>query len=85
MRVEFFTEKRGYLLILERDLLGHFVLFRRWYGLRNRRWGAKREVFLSKEDAIKKIDQITKLRMRHGYRTNSESGLDSDTLPSVHH
>lgn len=67
MRIEFRTEKRGYLLTLERDLFGAFVLFRRWYGLHNRRWGAKRQVFLSEDEAMREIKLIRARRARHGY------------------
>jgi len=45
MRIEFRTEARGYLLTLEQDLFGAFVLSRRWYGLANNRGGMKIQVF----------------------------------------
>lgn len=67
MRVEFRTESRGYLLILERDLLGDFVLFRQWYGLQNRRGGIKRQVFLDEESARREFVRVQKLRARRGY------------------
>lgn len=66
-RIEFVNDRRGYVLTLQRDLLGDYVLYRRWYGLRNRRWGAKRQVFLSEDEAIKEVERIRKLRVRHGY------------------
>lgn len=68
MRIEFRTEKRGYLLILEQDLLGAYVLFRRWYGLANRRWGCKRQIFLDEDDALKEMKRIERLRCRRGYQ-----------------
>lgn len=45
VRVEFTTGSRGYVLTLERDLFGAFILYRRWYGLHNRRGGIKRQIF----------------------------------------
>lgn len=68
MRIEFRTDRRGYLLTLERDLFGAFVLFRRWYGLGNRRGGAKRHVFLDEEAALREMKRIEKLRFRRGYQ-----------------
>jgi predicted DNA-binding WGR domain protein len=52
---------------METDLLGDFVLFRRWYGLGSRRGGVKRQVFQNREDAVKEFRRIEKLRARHGY------------------
>ncbi len=67
MRLEYRTDRRGYLMWLERDLLGDFVLYRRWFGLHNRRWGCKRQVFLSEEEALKEAHRIMRVRERHGY------------------
>lgn len=53
--------------MLEQDLLGDFVLFRQWYGLRNRRGGLKRQVFMNEEDARNEFDRIRRLRSRRGY------------------
>jgi predicted DNA-binding WGR domain protein len=68
MRLEFRTDKRGYTLTLDRDMFGAFVLFRRWYGLLNRRGGVKRQVFLQEDDAMREIRRIERLRIRRGYR-----------------
>ncbi len=68
MRLEFRTDKRGYTLTLDRDLFGAFVLFRRWYGLLNRRGGVKRQVFLQEDAAMREIRRIERLRIRRGYR-----------------
>jgi hypothetical protein len=78
MRLEFQTERRGYLLLLERDLIGDFVLYRRWYGLNNRRWGQKRQVFLSEAEAWREVKRIQKTRQRHGYclAAVEETGMD---------
>jgi predicted DNA-binding WGR domain protein len=65
--VEFRTNRRGYILSLERDLFGAFVLFRRWYGLGSGRGGMKRQVFLDEESALREIRRIEKLRTRRGY------------------
>lgn len=85
MRLEFQTERRGYLLLLERDLIGDFVLYRRWYGLHNRRWGCKRQVFLSKEEAMQEIRRIQKTRERHGYCLTAveETGMDCQNREST--
>jgi predicted DNA-binding WGR domain protein len=68
MRLEFRTDKRGYTLTLDRDMFGAFVLFRRWYGLLNRRGGVKRQVFLQEDDAMREVRRIERLRIRRGYR-----------------
>jgi predicted DNA-binding WGR domain protein len=68
MLLEYRTDRRGYTLWLERDLIGDWVLFRRWYGLFNRRGGMKRQVFLQEEAALKEIKRIERLRIRHGYQ-----------------
>lgn len=72
MRIEFRNNSRGYTLALERDLFGAFVLIRRWYGLGNRRGGAKREVFLHEDAALRELKRIERLRVRHGYRKLEE-------------
>lgn len=59
-------------LILERDLLGDYVLFRRWYGLANRRGGWKRQVFVEEAEALKEWRRIEKLRARRGYQKLSQ-------------
>jgi predicted DNA-binding WGR domain protein len=67
MRVELRTASRGYLLILEQDLFGDFVLFRQWYGLQNRRGGIKRQIFRDEESAGRELARVQKLRARRGY------------------
>ena len=67
MRVELRTASRGYLLILEQDLFGDFVLFRQWYGLQNRRGGIKRQIFRDEESARREFVRVQKLRARRGY------------------
>ena len=68
LRLEFRTEKRGYLLTLKRDLFGVLVLFRRWHGLDNHRGGVKRQVFLDEDTALRELRRIERLRFRRGYR-----------------
>jgi predicted DNA-binding WGR domain protein len=68
MLLNYKTDRRGYTLWLERDLIGDWVLFRRWYGLFNRRGGMRRQVFLQEEAALKEIKRIERLRIRHGYQ-----------------
>lgn len=53
---------------LERDLFGAFVLYRRWYGLRNRRGGAKHQVFQTEDAALREVRRVARIRQRHGYR-----------------
>lgn len=68
MRLEFRTQTRGYTLLMWRDLLGHYVVFRRWYGLSNRRGGTKQQVYIDESDAIREIQRVERIRYRHGYR-----------------
>ncbi|GLW61512.1 hypothetical protein Hthe01_18610 [Hydrogenophilus thermoluteolus] len=67
MFLEYRSERRGYIIWLDRDLYGAYVLFRQWYGLRNRRGGKKSEVFAREEDALRKLRRIIRTRERHGY------------------
>jgi len=67
VRVEFKTEKRGYLLRLDQDLFGSFILYRQWWGLLNRRGGTKRQVFFDVESAVREFRRIQKTRLRRGY------------------
>ena len=67
MRVEFTTSSRGYVLTLERDLFGAFILYRRWYGLHNRRGGIKRQIFLDQDSALREFQRIERARARRGY------------------
>jgi len=67
MLFEFKTDRRGYTMWLERDLFGDFVLYRRWYGLHNRRCGMKRQVFKDEQQALKAVRRIMRVRERHGY------------------
>ena len=67
MWVELRTEKRGYSLSVDRDLLGDYVLQRRWFGLSNKRGGRKTSIFSSEEAAIKVAQRIARRRAIHGY------------------
>ena len=69
MRIEFKTENRGYVLMLDQDLFGAFVLYRQWWGLLNRRGGTKRQVFFDQESAFREFQRIQKTRQRRGYVT----------------
>jgi predicted DNA-binding WGR domain protein len=66
--LRFESNQRGYQVELSEDLFGAFILRRRWYGLSNRRGGAKQQVFLNESDALKEIRRIMRTRERHGYR-----------------
>jgi len=68
VHAEFASSSRGYVLSLEQDLFGAFVLYRRWFGLTNKRGGMKRQVFLDEESAIREFLRIEKVRARRGYR-----------------
>ena len=68
MRIEFVTDKRGYSLELERDLVGDVVLRRRWYSLRSRRHGGQQQVFPDEMSAIKVLEEVERTRLRRGYR-----------------
>lgn len=68
MRLEFRSDVRGYVLILNRDLFGAFILHRRWYGLHNRRGGIKQQIFEDEEDAQRTIKRVRREREKHGYR-----------------
>lgn len=70
VRIEYQTSQRGYVLTLERDLLGDFVLCRRWFGLTNRRGGVKHQILASEDEAIREIDRVRRLRARRGYQTH---------------
>ena len=68
MILRFESNQRGYQVELSEDLFGAFILRRRWYGLSNRRGGAKQQVFLNESDALKEIRRIMRTREKHGYR-----------------
>ena len=68
MRLEFRSDVRGYVLMLNQDLFGAFILQRRWFGLHNRRGGIKQQVFEEEVDAQRTIKRIRRERERHGYR-----------------
>ena len=68
MRLEFRSDMRGYVLMLNRDLFGAFILHSRWFGLHNQRGGSKQQVFEDEEDALRTIKHIRSERERHGYR-----------------
>ena len=67
MLFEYRTDRRGYILLLERDLFGLFVLHRYWFGLYNRKGAIKRQVFEREQDALKEARRIMRRRERHGY------------------
>lgn len=68
MRLDFRSSRRGYVLELNQDLLGDYVLRRHWFGLTNRRGGMKQQVFVEEEDAMREVARIERSRMRHGYQ-----------------
>jgi len=68
MKIEFKNERRGYTLLLNRDLFGAFILYRRWYGLHNHRGGMKEQVFMDESEAMREVGRIVRTRLRNGYR-----------------
>lgn len=68
MRIDFKTAQRGYTLILSQDLFGAYILYRRWFGLSNRRGGMKQQVFVEKDKAIREVGRISRARIRNGYQ-----------------
>lgn len=67
MQWKFETATRGYIMDLSTDLFGAFVLRRRWYGRRNRRGGAKEQIFVTEEEARREVDRVCRVRQRRGY------------------
>ncbi len=67
IRLEFRTQTRGYILLLETDLLGDLILTRCWFSLFNGRGNTKQQLFSKWNDALEKIKQIEKIRLRRGY------------------
>lgn len=68
MRLDFKSPKRGYIVDLNQDLFGAFILRRHWYGLTNRRGGVKQQVFMNEADALIEVRRIMRTREKHGYR-----------------
>lgn len=82
MFLEFMTDRRGYSMWLDRDMFGAFVLYRRWYGLHNRRGGMKRQVFLCEDDALREVRRIVRTRQRHGYvASETQHGVAGGAIP----
>jgi hypothetical protein len=65
MRIEFRTAQRGYTVVLSQDLFGAYVLYRRWFGLGNRRGGMKRQIFVAEDNAMREL--AGRVRIRKGY------------------
>lgn len=77
MRVEFKTDKRGYVLMLDQDLFGAYILYRQWWGLQNRRGGTKRQVFFDQDTATREFRRIQNTRLRRGYVSVDKQSTDS--------
>jgi len=67
MRIDFKTDQRGYMLVLSQDLFGAYILYRRWFGLTNRRGGMKQQIFVEEEKAMREVGRISRVRIRNGY------------------
>lgn len=66
MRIDFRTAQRGYTLVLCQDLFGAYVLYRRWFGLANRRGEMKQQIFAAEEKAMREVGRISQARIRNG-------------------
>ncbi len=77
MRVEFKTQKRGYMLMLDQDLFGAYILYRQWWGLLNRRGGTKRQVFFDQDIATREFQRVQKTRLRRGYVSVDKQSTDT--------
>lgn len=67
-RMRYASAARAYQMAVEVDLLGGFVLRRRWSGLRNRRGGGKEQRFARRSELLHEMRRLHRLRLRHGYR-----------------
>jgi predicted DNA-binding WGR domain protein len=77
VRVEFKTQKRGYMLMLDQDLFGAYILYRQWWGLLNRRGGTKRQVFFDQDIATREFQRVQKTRLRRGYVSVDKQSTDT--------
>ena len=68
MRLDFRSPHRGYTVDLSEDLFGAFVLQRRWFGLANKRGGAKQQVFATEQEALQAVAKIVRARVKRGYQ-----------------
>lgn len=66
-RMRYMSAQRAYQMGVDVDLLGGFVLQRRWSGLRNRRGGGKQQHFVRRSELLHEMRRIHRLRLRHGY------------------
>lgn len=69
MRIEWYNSQNGrsYLVDFFEDLLGDWILIRRWRGIK-RRGNQKIEFMPNFEAGVAHIDQIHATRVRHGYK-----------------
>ena len=78
MHVRWESPSRYYEAVLQRDLLGDWVLSTANGGLRNR-LGALRHLALpSREAAVKELASLHKLRLRRGYRLVASRDLPTE-------
>lgn len=63
----FLSDRRAYSMTLEVDLFQGFWLLRRWSGRFNRRGGGKREQFAALPQALQRVQEVSKVRLRRGY------------------
>lgn len=59
-------------MCIETDLLGGFWLFRRWWGLFNRRKGQMKSQYVNIYQAWAVTQDVARKRLKHGYHTVAE-------------
>ena len=82
MQARWESETRYYAVVLQQDLFGDWVLTTARGGKRNRLGGVRHLVVSTKEEGLKKIQALHRLRLRHGYQLTSSDSV-SLTRPSV--
>jgi len=60
-------KRRWYLLLLDQDLFGDWVLLRAWGSLDSRRCGEKKEILDDTGNAERLVKKICRTRQRRGY------------------
>lgn len=67
MQARWESETRYYAVVLQQDLFGDWVLTTARGGRQNRLGAVRHVVVGSKEEGLKKIQALHRLRLRHGY------------------
>ena len=67
MRTDFRIAQRRYAVVLSQDLFVAYVLYRRWFGLSNRRGRMKQQMFVKEDKAMREAGRISQVRIRNRY------------------